>query len=335
MSGRRARGRDRQHLPGRRRLRRRGRSAAPAARHRATTCGSRTSASVACTSPTSCSTATTRSCSSTRCRWGSVPAPSSVVEVDPVEPTTADDAGVLEAHSLDPVVVLDLVAHLGGAVERVVVVGCEPESLDDGIGLSPPVACAVDGAIDADRRPARRAVRTACRYGREGDLPMIRKLVVLVALAAVVGARDPLAARPRAVPEDPRDVSGSWVGTASCPNARRCSSPRARASTRSTRAPTGSRGSSRSRCRAGAAVNVTVPAKGRVSLPVERMSSGNPLEDRELRRRIDARRYPTIDGELTGMSETGHGRSVPGAGRGHLQGRHPELRGGDAGVAGR
>ena len=55
----------------------------------------------------------------------------------------------------------------------------------------------------------------------------------------------------------------------------------------------------------GGRVNLTVPAKGRVSLPVERMSSGNPLEDRELRRRIDARRYPTIDGELTGMSETG------------------------------
>jgi hypothetical protein len=55
----------------------------------------------------------------------------------------------------------------------------------------------------------------------------------------------------------------------------------------------------------GGRVNLMVPAKGRVSLPVERMSSGNPLEDRELQRRIDARRYPTIDGELTGMTETG------------------------------
>ena len=72
-----------------------------------------------------------------------------IVEVDPAGRRTDDDAGVLEAHSLDPVVVLDLVADLGGAVERVVVVGCEPASLDDGIGLSPPVACAVDRAIDA------------------------------------------------------------------------------------------------------------------------------------------------------------------------------------------
>ena len=52
-------------------------------------------------------------------------------------------------------------------------------------------------------------------------------------------------------------------------------------------------------------VDLAVPVQGRVSFPVERMSSGNPLEDRELRRRIDARRYPTIDGELTGMATTG------------------------------
>ncbi len=56
--------------------------------------------------------------------------------------------------------------------------------------------------------------------------------------------------------------------------------------------------------RGGGGLDLTVPTKGRVSLPVERMSSGNPLEDRELRRRIDARRYPTIEGELTDMHET-------------------------------
>src|SRR5438067_1058506 len=44
----------------------------------------------------------------------------------------------------------------------------------------------------------------------------------------------------------------------------------------------------------------TAPA-GHLSLPVVRLRSGNPLEDRELRRRIDARRFPTIDGELTAM----------------------------------
>lgn len=55
----------------------------------------------------------------------------------------------------------------------------------------------------------------------------------------------------------------------------------------------------------GGRLNLTVPTKGRVSFPVERMASGNPIEDRELRRRIDARRYPTIEGALTDMHETG------------------------------
>ena len=45
--------------------------------------------------------------------------------------------------------------------------------------------------------------------------------------------------------------------------------------------------------------------RGELSLPVERLRSGNPLEDRELRRRIDAKRYPTIDGRLTEMHESG------------------------------
>jgi polyisoprenoid-binding protein YceI len=49
----------------------------------------------------------------------------------------------------------------------------------------------------------------------------------------------------------------------------------------------------------------TTPPRAHLSLPVERLKSGNPLEDRELRRRIDARRFPTIDGELTAMKHIG------------------------------
>jgi polyisoprenoid-binding protein YceI len=37
----------------------------------------------------------------------------------------------------------------------------------------------------------------------------------------------------------------------------------------------------------------------RLSFPVNRVSSGNRLEDRELHKRIEARRYPTISGMLT------------------------------------
>ena len=48
---------------------------------------------------------------------------------------------------------------------------------------------------------------------------------------------------------------------------------------------------------------------GHLELAVGRLTSGNPLLDREMKRRIDARRYPTISGELTAMevgSENGH-----------------------------
>jgi hydrogenase maturation protease len=34
----------------------------------------------------------------------------------------------------------------------IVVVGCEPATLDEGIGLSPPVAAAVDPAVDLGHR---------------------------------------------------------------------------------------------------------------------------------------------------------------------------------------
>jgi polyisoprenoid-binding protein YceI len=40
----------------------------------------------------------------------------------------------------------------------------------------------------------------------------------------------------------------------------------------------------------------------RLSFPVKRLSSGNWLEDRELRKRIDSRRHPTISGVLTAVA---------------------------------
>jgi polyisoprenoid-binding protein YceI len=44
---------------------------------------------------------------------------------------------------------------------------------------------------------------------------------------------------------------------------------------------------------------------GRLELAVERLTSGNQLYDRELRRRVDARRYPTIAGRLTRIAPKG------------------------------
>lgn len=41
----------------------------------------------------------------------------------------------------------------------------------------------------------------------------------------------------------------------------------------------------------------------RLELPVDVLSSGNELYDREMRRRVDAHRYPTIKGELGEIRE--------------------------------
>jgi polyisoprenoid-binding protein YceI len=56
----------------------------------------------------------------------------------------------------------------------------------------------------------------------------------------------------------------------------------------------------------GAKVNLAAPPAGHLELPVEQLRSGNALEDRELQRRIDARRYPTIAGDLSLMKDTAH-----------------------------
>ena len=61
-------------------------------------------------------------------------------DVESIDPTSAD------AHSMSPAVVLGLLAGLGGHVARVLVVGCQPETVEEGLGLSQPVASALGPA---------------------------------------------------------------------------------------------------------------------------------------------------------------------------------------------
>ena len=42
-----------------------------------------------------------------------------------------------------------MLASMGSEVERVLVVGCQPSVIDEGIGLSPPVAAGVDRGVAA------------------------------------------------------------------------------------------------------------------------------------------------------------------------------------------
>jgi hypothetical protein len=54
----------------------------------------------------------------------------------------------------------------------------------------------------------------------------------------------------------------------------------------------------------GGRINLQSQPLAKLSFPVDKLKSGNPFEDRELKRRIDSRRYPTINGELSELRET-------------------------------
>lgn len=64
--------------------------------------------------------------------------------------TPEDDAApiALDAHSMSPDIVLATLGRLGGSVERVVIVGCQPSHLEEGLGLSAVVEGAVGAAVD-------------------------------------------------------------------------------------------------------------------------------------------------------------------------------------------
>jgi hydrogenase maturation protease len=55
---------------------------------------------------------------------------------------------VLDAHGMDPGSVLASLGALGGRLPRTFVVGCQVADVDEGIGLSPAVAAAVDPAVE-------------------------------------------------------------------------------------------------------------------------------------------------------------------------------------------
>ena len=74
---------------------------------------------------------------------GDEPGTITLLEADPA----SEGGGIPDAHDMDPQNVLDLLSDFGGSVGRVLVVGCQVASVDEGIGLSEPVAAAVDEAI--------------------------------------------------------------------------------------------------------------------------------------------------------------------------------------------
>ena len=70
-------------------------------------------------------------------------------ELDSAETSgSGGDVAVVDAHTMSPDVVLATLRRLGGRVERILVVGCQPADLEDGMGLTPAVAAAVEDAAE-------------------------------------------------------------------------------------------------------------------------------------------------------------------------------------------
>jgi hydrogenase maturation protease len=76
-----------------------------------------------------------------------------LMELDTAKPSAAassrPDRGIplLDGHGMQPDVVLGMLSMLGADAGRMLLVGCEPASTEEGIGLSAPVAAAVDEAV--------------------------------------------------------------------------------------------------------------------------------------------------------------------------------------------
>jgi hydrogenase maturation protease len=73
-------------------------------------------------------------------------APGTVVTFEP--DVESIDATSVDAHSMSPAVVLGLLAGMGAGLPHVVVVGCQPLTLEEGMGLSEPVMAAIAPAAE-------------------------------------------------------------------------------------------------------------------------------------------------------------------------------------------
>jgi hydrogenase maturation protease len=76
--------------------------------------------------------------------------PGTVYLIEP-DVTKLLDSSQPDGHSMSPDAVFRTANALGGIASRVLIVGCEPANTEEGIGLSEPVANAVDRAVELVR----------------------------------------------------------------------------------------------------------------------------------------------------------------------------------------
>jgi hydrogenase maturation protease len=80
-------------------------------------------------------------------RRGGAPGTVYLIEPDLERWEAGEGPGPADAHGMDPRAMLSLVHTLGGTPGRLLLVGCEPASVDEEMELSAPVAAAVDEAV--------------------------------------------------------------------------------------------------------------------------------------------------------------------------------------------
>lgn len=64
-----------------------------------------------------------------------------------VQSAAGGESALVDAHGLDPEAIFGMLKALGGTVKRALIVGVEPEDVEDGIGLSAVVEAAVEPAV--------------------------------------------------------------------------------------------------------------------------------------------------------------------------------------------
>lgn len=78
--------------------------------------------------------------------------PGTLYVIEPKEEdfnTDLEESGPINPHDMDPVTVLRFVKSVGAWPARIVIIGCEPENVEDfEVGLSDPVLAAVDKAAE-------------------------------------------------------------------------------------------------------------------------------------------------------------------------------------------
>jgi hydrogenase maturation protease len=75
-------------------------------------------------------------------------APGTVYLIDPALDEVASPEVAASAHSMTPDAVFASLRALGGVLPPIRIVGCEPGTIEEGMGLSGPVLAAVDRAVD-------------------------------------------------------------------------------------------------------------------------------------------------------------------------------------------